>query len=159
MYIVILVLFLAGTVFCQTSNVWNGIEPLKSTREDVEKILGKPEPTSTARHAAGYKTFEGSVFVLYSTGLCDVDPRHGWNVPELTVIRISFYPDDPSSHKFSSLRIDSSKFDRSPDPGAIHSVFYTNKVDGIVLTVDTIDNSISSFGYFPKSKYDHLRCK
>lgn len=159
MFILILILLLGGTVYCQSSNVWNGITPLKSTRSDVEKILGKPMPTSASQHAASYKTKEGRVFILYSTGLCDVNREHGWNVPELTVIGMSFYPDYPNPHKFSDLKIDQSKFERRPDPGALRSVFYTNEIDGVVLTVDTSNDSISRFSYIPESKYDHLMCK
>lgn len=157
MYILVLILSLSGTIFCQTSNVWNGITPLKSTRADVEKILGKPVPLSVARHAAGYKTKDGRVFVLYSTGLCDVNPEHGWNIPELTVIKISYYPD--RLPKLSDLQIDLSKFEKSPDPGSLSSVFYTNKIDGIMLTVDSSGDVVESFSYFPEAKYDHLMCK
>lgn len=157
MYVLILILSLSGTIFCQTINVWNGITPLKSTRADVEKILGKPVALSVARHAAGYKTKDGRVFVLYSTGLCDVNPEHGWNIPELTVVKISYYPD--RLPKLSDLQIDLSKFTKSLDPGSLNGVSYTNKTEGIMLTVDSVGDVIESFGYFPESKYDHLKCK
>lgn len=158
MNVLILMLIFSSAVFCQSNNVWNGITPLKSTREDVEKILGKPEPLSVAKYAAGYKTKEGKVFVLYSTGMCDVNSAHGWNIPELTVISISFDPDYPNPYIFSDLKIDRSKFERHPDPGSLHLVSYANEVDGIVLTVDTSDDTVRNFGYFPESKYNCLKC-
>lgn len=159
MYILILMLLLAGSVFCQSSNVWNGITPLKSTKADVEKILGKPEPWVANQYAAQYKAKDGEVSVLYSTGMCDINPEHGWNIPLLTVISLSYYPDYPNPYKFSELKLDLSKFQRNPDPGSIGLVFYTNEADGIALTVDTGDDSVRRFGYFPESKYNHLMCK
>lgn len=159
MFILFIVLLLVGTAHCQLSNAWNGITPLKSTRKDAERILGKPEGWVASSHSATYKTKEGKVSILYSTGLCDFNREHGWNIPELTVIRISFYPDYPNPHKFSDLKLDLSKFEKHPDPGSLHLVFYTNSADGIVLTVDTSDDTVRSFGYFPESKFDYLMCK
>lgn len=159
MRLLILNLLLTGTLWCQSSNVWNGITPLKSTRDDVEAILGKPESWSTSRHAGGYTTKDGKVFVLYSTGLCDVNSENGWNIPELTVIKVSFSPNYPNPYKFSQLKIDRTKFERRPDPGSLHLISYMNEADGIVLTVDTSDDSVRGFGYFPESKYNRLKCK
>src|SRR5260370_28973458 len=97
------VLSLVAMACCQ-SNIWNGIIPLKSTRSDVEKILGPPTLDSKARDAADYKTKEGKVFILYSSGPCNVKPSNGWNIPELTVIQISFYPN--FTPKLKDLKID-----------------------------------------------------
>lgn len=159
MFVLTLLLLLGGSVYCQSNNVWNGITPLKSTKMDVEKILGKRDAWSVARHAAGYETKGGKVFVLYSTGLCNVNPEHGWNIPELTVISVHFSPDYPHPHRFSDLKIDRSKFERRPDPGSLHLVSYTNETDGISLTVDTADDSVRTFGFFPASKDNCLRCE
>lgn len=159
MYLLIftLILMVRGTVDCQTSNVWNGIIPLKSTRADVERILGKPEPTSVAQYAGGYNTKTGKVFVLYSTGMCRANPEHGWNIPELTVISVSYYPSQLP--KLANLKIDISKFEKRMDPASLSSASYTNEADGIVLIVDTSDDVVESFNYFPESKYRHLMCK
>jgi hypothetical protein len=155
--VLILILVCSSTVLCQLNNVWNGITPLKSTRQDVEKILGKHEPSSVARYAGGYRTEDGRIFVLYSTGLCDVNPDNGWNIPELTVISLSYYPTE--SPKLSDLKIDLKKFERHQDPEITNLISYANQTDGVVLNVDSSDNSIVSFNYFPESKYDHLMCK
>lgn len=158
MYTLIFTLLLAGTAFCQSSNTWSGITPLKSTRSDVEKILGQPEAWSVARHGGSYKTKEGTVSVEYSTGFCNADPRGGWNVPELTVVTVTISPID-QNQKFSALKLDMSKFGRHPDPGSLHLADYTNETDGVVITVDTSDNTVRRFGYFPSAKYDQLMCK
>lgn len=144
-------------IACCQSNIWNDIVPLKSTRADVEKKLGKPMPHSIAKHAASYQTKDVRVFVLYSTGLCNVNSEHGWDISEFNVIRISVYPE--VLPKFTDLKIDKNKFEKRPDPGAIDTFFYTNETDGISLTVDEKDEFVLDIGYFPEAKYNHLRCK
>ena len=152
-----LVLSLIVLVCCQ-SNVWNGIVPLKSTRADVEKILGSPTPDSVARHAADYKTKDGKVFILYSTGPCNIKPSNGWDVPELTVIEIGFYPD--VAPKLRDLKFDWEKFEKQPDPEILNVTYYTNETDGIVLTVENGDpETVICFSYYPESKYNDLKCK
>lgn len=151
-----LILPMLALVCCQT-NVWNGIVPLKSTKEDVEKILGKPTLDSIAQAAAEYRTKDGKVFVLYSTGPCKVKPSNGWKIPKQTVISISFYPVDRP--QFTDLQIDMQKFERHSDPEILHLIDYTNKTEGINLTIDESDGSVTRFSYFPESKYDYLKCK
>jgi hypothetical protein len=157
--ILTLMLVFSGAKGGQSTYGWNGIVPLKSTKADVEKKIGDPMAWVVSKHSGTYKVEDGTVWVLYSTGLCEVDPKHGWNVPEFTVIRIYFEPNYPNPFKFSDIKTDSSKFERRRDPGSLHLVEYINRIDGIVLTVDTSDDSIRSFGYFPGSKDDSLKCK
>lgn len=144
-------------LICCQSNVWNGIVPLKSTRADVEKILGSPVPDSIARDAAVYKTKTEKVFVLYSTGPCDTTPSNGWNLPELTVISIRVYP--VAEPKLEDLKLDFSKFERRIDPKILNLVYYANDRDGINISVDTTDNTVTRIGYFPESKNNNLLCK
>jgi len=152
-----LVLSLIVFVCCQ-SNVWNGIVPLKSTRADVEKLLGLPPQDNKGKDAAIYKTKDGKVFVLYSTGPCKIKPSRGWNVPESTVISVSVYPD--AGPKFAELKLDIRKFEKRPDPEALNEIHYLDEIDGIGLTVDTAaDGEVTRFSYFPESKYNYLRCK
>lgn len=148
--------FLAAVVQCQ-SNVWNGITPLKSTRADVEKILGQPDKSNKEKHAASYSTKWGRVFVLYSTGPCSVKPSHGWDVPELTVIRVSVNPQPEPD--FDESQINLNEFEKRPDPEILSSVSYTNEKDGIVITVNSWDKVVDRYSYFPESKFNHLKCK
>ena len=149
--------FLLLMFTCCQSNIWNGIVPLRSTRSDVEKILGLPTPDSVAHHAADYKTKDGKVFILYSSGPCNTKPSNGWNVPELTVILISFYPN--VAPKLRDLRLDLKKFEKRPDPEILNEIYYTDELNGISLTVDSGDpETVIGFRYFPESKYDYLKC-
>lgn len=139
------------------ANVWKGITPLKSTRADVEKILGKPVPSSVAEFAATYRSASAEVFVLYSTGECTRKPSHSWNLPPLTVISISVYP--IPGPNFDEARIDLRKFEKRPDPEILSSVSYTNEKDGVSITVNSWEKVVNRYHYFPESKYKHLKCK
>lgn len=153
---VLFLCFAATAVQCQP-NVWNGITPLKLTRAEIEKILGQPNHNSQEKFAATYSTKWGKVFVLYSTGLCSVKPSHGWNVPELTVIRMSVYPQPEPD--FDESKINMKEFEKRPDPEILSEVTYTNKKDGVVITVNSWDQVVTGYHYFPESKYENLKCE
>lgn len=147
---------LALTVQCQDKS-WKGLTPLKSSRADVEKVLGGPAPGSREKHAATYSTAAGRVFVLYSTGPCSVKPSNGWNVTEGTMLSLSFYPAPEPA--FDESKIDMKEFEKRPDPEILSSVAYTNEKDGISITVNSWDNTITRYHYFPPSKNNKLKCE
>jgi hypothetical protein len=139
-----------------TSNCWHGIKPLRTTRAEVEKILGAPLPTSKAIDAARYQTDIGRVFVLYSTGPCNVQPSNGWNTPIGTVIRVSVEPTIKPT--LASLSLDQNKFQKDQDGEMPEITYFTNEADGIGIEVDTVEGVVNNFRYFPTSKEAHLRC-
>jgi hypothetical protein len=149
-----LLVFLA--VIQPQANCWRGIAPLRSTRADVEKLLGRPVPESKALDAATYKTKSERVFVLYSTGACDVKPGNGWNVPRGTVISISVEPN--VKPKLTDLKLDESKYDKARDPEVLFITYYTNEEEGISIEVNTEEGTVTTFRYSPMSKDNHLRC-
>lgn len=156
--LITLVLFLSSvTPAYPQDNAWNGVIPLKSTRADVEKIFGKPNTDSVGTFAATYQTASGRIFVLYSTGPCSLKPSHGWNVPALVVISMSVYPTPEPD--FEESKIDNTKFVKRPDPEILSEVAYTNEKDGVSVTVNSWDQVITSYRYFPASKYNKLKCK
>ena len=67
---------------------WRQIVPLKSTRADVERLLG----SSKEAYLANYTLEEGNLFIEYSSGPCRPDRKGGWNVPENTVVLVRFTP-------------------------------------------------------------------
>jgi hypothetical protein len=137
-------------------NSWRGITPLKSTRADVEKILGRPTLDTKARYAADYMTNNERVFVLYSTGPCNVKPSNGWRIPADTVLRVSVKPKIKPT--FASLHLDETTYEKRPDPEVLQFTYFTNERDGITVTVNTDDGLVTAFDYFPMAKDDHLRC-
>lgn len=155
MVLIYLLVFLMSSGPQQT-NCWHGITPLRSTRTDVEKILGPPTPYSKAPDAADYRTESERVFVLYSTGSCDVNPSNGWNVARGTVISISVEPN--IKPKFADLKLDESKYDKVRDPEVLNLTYYTDEVQGIIIEVNTEEKVVTTFRYSPMSKDNHLRC-
>jgi hypothetical protein len=67
-------------------NSWRGLIPLRSTKSDVEKLLGKPIG-SNYPFSKTYEFESGKVYVHYSDGKC----LDGWNVTENTVIDFHIY--------------------------------------------------------------------
>jgi hypothetical protein len=149
-----LLLVLPLVTFGQT-NSWNSLVPLVSTRADVEKIIGKPEPDSKSKYFVDYKTKNESVFVLYSTGNCDLTGT-GWNIEDGKVIRISVEP-------FVKLKLDEYKFDKSKykeyEEDHLDMISYANDEDGVAFTVNKPTGEIVEFRYHPKSKDYFLMCK
>src|SRR5687767_8559712 len=123
-FLQITVLILAGIVsgFGQT-NAWNGLVPLRSTRADVEKLLGAAQENS-------YPTFKyesklGTVHIRYTTRKC----RGGWNVPIGTVLRIDVDPVSLEGKNLEELKIDKNKFSLTMDDTL--SQIWTNPEDGL----------------------------
>lgn len=138
------------------ANSWRGIVPLHSTRAEVEKLLGPPTPESKAQDAAIYRTENERVFVLYSTGSCEVKPSNGWSVPTGTVISISVEP--KSKPKFADIKLDESNFEKRPDPEVRYFTYYTNERDGVSIEVNTDEGVVTAFRHGPAAKDRHLRC-
>jgi hypothetical protein len=146
-------LLILAILFYQQSNTWNGITPIKSTQEEVEKIIGKPE----SKDSPFYRTKNERIMVLYSTGNCNIKPSNGWNIEKGKVIRISVIP--TVKPKFSDYKFDKSKYYHYVDPHISFVTTYTNKEDGVGFSVNTDSGEIEGFYYFPKSKDDYLICK
>ena len=72
------------------SNAWNTLVPLHSSREDVERELGKPYIARGSLYI--YKTREETVNVWYSAGCCELSKVERWNVPADTVIKMEVSP-------------------------------------------------------------------
>jgi hypothetical protein len=155
MVLLYLLISFAGTIH-QQANCWHGIIPLRSTRADVEKLLGPPTPYSKAPYAADYRTKNERVFVLYSTGPCDIEPSHGWNVPRGTVISIDVEPN--VKPKFAELKLDESKYEKRKDPEVLSLTYYTNEKEGVSIEVNTEEGVVNVFRYSPMSKDIYLRC-
>jgi hypothetical protein len=155
MILTTLLCFLALISYPQ-SNSWRSIVPLRSTRADVEKILGSPTPNSKATDAAYYRTENERVFILYSTGPCDVHPSNGWNIPRGTVIHMGVEP--IVRPKFADLKLDASKYERRPDPELSDLTYYLNKDEGIGIEVNTALGVVTSIDYWPTAKDNSLRC-
>jgi len=117
------VLIVAFVSVCQAKE-WRGIVPLRSTRADVERLLGKPN-TKDDRYLI--ENEEADVF--YSKGLC----ANGWNVPKDTVIFIGVT--FKQGRRLGELNLDLTKYQKVKDPLVTAHTYYMNKAEGIYYTV------------------------
>lgn len=69
-FVVVIILLMPVSEFCQEPD-WRKLVPLESTREDVEKILGKPVKYFDTEGT--YDTKLGKFYVNYSSGECRED--------------------------------------------------------------------------------------
>lgn len=145
-----------------TAEGWRGIVPLESTRQDVERILGR---------AAGpdrplYRLPDLIVSVEYARYGCDQAPKvPGWpvapvqmNVPPGTVISIRVVPKDKV--KLSSMGIDATKIKRVHGDEDLPSHFYyVNETEGLIIEVFAQPGEVvHSLIYRPQAKDAHSRC-
>ena len=104
---------------------WRRIVPLRSTRAEVERRLGKPR--------GGFYEVKGErAFIFYSNGR-GCDGLQDWDVPRDTVVRIVVRP--RGKLWLSSLRLDPRKFEKSADPGMTSRVRYTDRKAGLTYEV------------------------
>ena len=128
---------------------WRGLEPLRSTRLDVERILG----TSNDPCRCIYKTQSEVVTIIYARQSCS-ENTNGWNVPPYTVVTINVAPKDPP--RFSDLIVDKQKFKRTRDLHA-PAVYYSDPQEGIMYQVSE-DGMVRLTVYSPSINDSKLRC-
>jgi hypothetical protein len=130
---------------------WRGIVPLKSTRADVERLLGAPdEPGGTL-----YILENENVHVWYSNRSCERDPK-GWNVPRGVVTEFTVYY--ATKVPASTLKLDESKYKKFNDPDVTSLVYYNNEDEGILVQVDTNWGIVNNITFYPEAKDNYLRC-
>jgi hypothetical protein len=147
----LLLLFLALTnQFNVKGQDWRQIVPLKSTRADVERLLG---PTKEAYFAV-YHLKEGILDIEYSSGPCRPDRKGGWNVPKDVVITLNLTPHLKT--RIVDLKLDRKKFRKIVDKHVIGALYYVNDEAGITYAVQ--NGEVSFVEYHPTKKDEHLYC-
>jgi hypothetical protein len=122
---------------------WRGIVPLKSTRVDVERLLGKS-------NGLGRYEFENERAYIYYAKGCDQSKDCLCLVPKDTVI--SIFVTLESDLKLSELKIDRSKFKKTHS-GHLPSILnFTNYEEGITYTVDEEDDEVMHITYSPSAR-------
>jgi hypothetical protein len=147
------VLILAS--LCQAKD-WRGIVPLKSTRADVERLLGKP---SDMWRCCFYDLGDESVMLVYASGISCVDGidamESAWRVPRDTVIAI-FVRHKSGKVKLSDLKIEASKYKRQENrhlPGFSNHFSVEEGVD-----IELYKDEVIGVAYLPAAKDEHLQC-
>lgn len=129
---------------------WRQIVPLKSTRAEVERILG----ATTGAYFAQYELKQGSLFIEYSSGPCKPERKGGWNVPKDVVIRVNFSPKHRT--RIADLKLAPKKFRRVVDNHVIGILYYVNDEEGITYQVQS--GRIDFVEYGPARRDEHLYC-
>src|SRR5690242_19345840 len=113
-----------------TAKPWRGIEPLHSTRADVERLMG-PKVVRCGGSACIYELEEEIAFILYaSDSRCKNDSAEtAWMVPVGTVIEIGihFKKDKP----LSELEFDVTTFEKVEDKHMQGLIYYLNRDEGL----------------------------
>lgn len=147
-----------------TAKEWRGIVPLKSTRADVERLLG-PQPENVLRR---YELPHEFVSVEYADRPCNArnpdgwpEPPPGWNVPPGTVIAIRVELKEPAS--LASLGLDLTKFQKGRgDADVPQHHYYFNEEEGFNLEVfdygGDIGQMVKGYIHGPRASEAHLRC-
>jgi len=144
----ILMLAFAVTAAADSSSTkgWRGIIPLKSTRADVERLLGP----SRDKVIAIYPLPEGRVTLRYSQHRCD----GGWNVPAGTVLFISI---NPEPEPLANLKLDLTRYRKEPgDYDVLDHFYYRNEEEGLSFSV--LGEIVLEHIYGPTAADRHLRC-
>lgn len=135
---------LLTTASISSAKEWRGIVPLHSTCEDVKRTLNVSTCESTQ------EIEDGRVYIAFSKKPCD----DGWNVPSGTVLSITFYP--KTKPLLIDLGVDLGKYEKEETPYPSNYVFYSNKEEGITITV-TPDGKVDSINYYAAAKDSYLR--
>src|SRR5688572_11387406 len=98
------IVLLFSMVVVAEAKDWRGIVPLRSTRVDVERALGKPNAPY-----GRYKIENEEAVIVYSGERC----ANGWNVPRDTVLSIDVSP--IGNKRLSEFNLDLSKYRKEPD--------------------------------------------
>lgn len=136
------------TTLPQESKGWHGIIPLRSTRSDVEGLLG----SATGECKCFYETEREKVQVDYARGRCK-GALAGWNVPVNTVLRLTITP--KQERKFADLRIDVGKYVKFYDD--TFTTYYGSRAAGIRYAVSAT-GILTSAAYIPSTEEQSLRC-
>jgi len=134
---------------------------LQSTRTDVERLLGTP--SAGKDYAVTYNLSEGTLYLeYYLFDHCTLSRRSqryygDLNIPEWTVIEITYDPDNPP--QFAALKLDLRKFRKvHKSPDVPEMVSYVNDEEGLEYTLAVDGTTLQSIRYFPGKRFNTLRC-
>ncbi len=127
---------------------WRGITPIKSSKNDVERIFGLPNNGPEG----SYRWDDSTVQFTYSKGNC----MNGWDVSKDVVLFVSVIlrKDRPL---FSDLKIDTGQLDKKKDRELSEVFYYEDKRQGITYVVN--GGELTGIWYRPSEKDQSLKCK
>lgn len=158
-----LILFVALVCFqssgySQRLEEWSCLIPLKSTRLEVEKILGKPHDVFDTY--GRYDTPYGRYSVWYASGRCQkkVEGRD-WNVEAGIMTSLLVYPN--KVNLLNDYLHNISDYEKRDAPGGYSSFLYLNKDESIIYQTKVRPEGsefVSAISLEPGNSKDKLLC-
>ena len=153
-----LLTFLSMAFLCTISvqaKAWRGIEPLHSTRSDVERIIGS-KVVRCGVSSCIYDLGDETVFVLYAkeSNCNNNDTTTSWRVPAATVLEIGIH--FKKDRALSELQFELSKFEQVEDKELPGWIYYLNVAEGV--RIEGGFETASGITYFPAAKDKYLHC-
>lgn len=139
-------LLLSGALNAARGQGWRGIVPLRSTCDDVRRIL-----KISACDPVSVELDDAIVFVTYAAGPCQPE----WNVAAGTVLTLDVRP--RKDLRVADLKIDETKYSREVRQNTPRTVYLNNPMEGINIALFE-DDRIRYIFYGPSTKDEHLRC-
>lgn len=137
-------------------NSWRGLVPLRSSRIDVERLLGKPKTSRALTYV--YETETETVDILYSSGPCKSSAVERWNVASDMILRMDVRP--RGKMLIQDLHLDKLRYPRLPEAHPENWARYMNDEDGMM--VEAISNGkeeeVYTITYGARTKDKSLRC-
>ena len=139
------------TVPLSQSNCWRGLTPLRSTCDDVKKVLSIE---TCSMPITNYDRPEMQVMISFATGDCNKAPQ-GWRVSKGTVTAIILSPQIPMTPEMFGL--DLSKYKKREDGEIVGLDHYTSVEEGVA--VDMYSGVVQRLSLYPRKADDGMRCK
>ena len=135
-------------------NSWRGLMPLKSTRRDVEQLIGKASWSQGSTFI--YELACGRLNVVYSKGSCKLTQVQRWNVPQDVLIKMEFAPG--SLIRVKDLNLPTDHYTRQQQLHPQNWVEYRNKEDGILINalLDKKGDTVAVITYQPTRTQEEL---
>ena len=132
---------------------WQGIQPLHSSQEEVERRLGRQSSGGINEGTVFYDLPDEAVTIDYARdGFC----LNGelWRVPKGTVLEIIISPKKPIG--VSEMNLDDKRYRRTDYPDRPGSMTYFDEENGV--RIDVFHRHITSIRYLASRKDENLRC-
>jgi len=152
-YIILSVCVVLVSLSSAAAKSWRGIEPLHSTRADVERLLGAPN-VEKSQFSSTYDFPEERAFIHFSSGEpCEEGLPGGWKLPKDVVVMIQINP--KGERKLAEVLTPGKDYDQIRAAHTQH-VYYLDSEEGITFTV--MGDVVQSMSYGPSAKDKGYRC-
>jgi len=135
---------------------WRGLLPLKSTRSDVERLLGPPDVNQKNQVLIYYQTDQVVSIGFSGNPQCQQKlPYTSWSVSLDTVTGITV--DLRKSVPIADTHIDLTRLKkRRGDSDLLTHFYYSNEENGFSMEVGA--DYLIGYHYEPSSRQSHLQC-